>query len=111
MVNLSHLGTQQASLRLCHSPPANKEIRRASGDLARLGLSGLPSPWLTLPAPPCPLSHPTHNVHECQQVLLYMLLPVELHHRVIHAQQDLDVVVVVRSMPACPPPRAVGVLL
>lgn len=76
-------------------------------------------PWPTctpsLPAPPpvpCPcLPTPTHNVHEGEQVLLHMLLPVELDHRVIHPQQDLDVVVVVGSMSAHPLPGAVDSLL
>ena len=40
-----------------------------------------------------------------------MLLPMELDHRVVHPQQDLDVVVVVGSMPARPPPGAVDSLL
>lgn len=34
----------------------------------------------------------TYDVHERKQVLLDVLLPVELDHRVVHAQQDLDVV-------------------
>jgi hypothetical protein len=40
-----------------------------------------------------------------------VLLPVELDHRVVHAQQDFDVVVIVSSMPAHPPPGAVDTLL
>lgn len=86
-----------------------KEISRASGDAA--GPLWPAQPLADPPRPAPPLSHPTHNVHECEQVLLHMLLPVELHHGVVHAQQDLDVVVVVCSMPACPPPRAVDMLL
>lgn len=61
------------------------------------------------PAPPLPCS--TYNVHEREQVLLHVFLPVELDHRVIHTQQDLDVVVVIGSMSACPAPGAVDPFL
>lgn len=54
-------------------------------------------------APPLPPA-PTYNVHECEQVFLHMLLPMELDHRVIHTQQDLNVVVTVGSMPSRPAP-------
>lgn len=88
---------------------------------------GLPLHWgLRSPRGSCPLAsrvpswaapplHPstaaTYNVHEREQVLLHVLLPMELDHRVVHAQQDLDVVVTVRRMPSRPAPRAVHSLL
>lgn len=45
----------------------------------------------------------TYNVHECEQVLLDMLLPVKLDHWVIHAQQHLDVVRPLQALPAHSP--------
>lgn len=54
----------------------------------------------------------TYNVHECEQVLLDVLLPVKLDHRVVDAQQHLDVVGPVQALPAhSPRSRVVDTLL
>lgn len=54
----------------------------------------------------------TYDVHECEEVLLYMLLPVKLDHRVIDAQQHLDVVGSVQALSAHSPcSRVVDALL
>ena len=45
----------------------------------------------------------TYDVHECEQVLLDMLLPVKLHHGVVDAQQHLNVVGPVQALPAHSP--------
>lgn len=41
----------------------------------------------------------TYYVHECENVILDMLLAVETDHRVINSQQHLDVVVIFLRMP------------
>lgn len=40
----------------------------------------------------------SYYVHEGEDVVLDMLLPVEAYDRVVHRQQDLDVVVVLPGM-------------
>lgn len=90
-VTFSHLRTQNVPVITLHTP---------------CPLGNCESPGTR---PTCP--SPTHDIHEREQVLLHVLLPVELDHGVIYTQQDLDVVVVVGSVPACPMPRAVHVLL
>lgn len=44
----------------------------------------------------------THNVHEGEKVVLYMLLSMKAHHRVVDAKKHLDVVVIVSGVPASP---------
>lgn len=44
----------------------------------------------------------TYNVHECEDIVLHMLLAVKAHHGVIHSQQHLDVVVVCLCVPPLP---------
>lgn len=75
------------------------------------GLAHGPGYLSVSPTAPALPPAPTYNVHEREQVLLHVLLPVELDHRVVHAQQDLDVVVAVGSMPSRPAPRATDTLL
>lgn len=41
----------------------------------------------------------TYYVHERQDVVLHVLLAVEAHHRVVHGQQHLDVVVILLGVP------------
>lgn len=41
----------------------------------------------------------TYDVHERENIILHMLLAVEAHHRVVHRQQHLDVVVVFLRVP------------
>lgn len=101
-VTISHLGAQvRASDHLTHLQ-LRWETTESPGALVPLHPS-----W---PAPPSQ-PYPTYDVHECEQVLLHVLLPVELNHGVVHTQQDLNVVVVVGSVPAHPAPRAVDPLL
>lgn len=97
-VTFSSLGTQGASLWPCHSP------------LGHWGTTESPVPWPTCTTG-LPTARPTYNVHERQQVLLHVFLPVELDHRVIHTQQDLNVVVIVGGVSAGPAPRAVDPFL
>lgn len=49
----------------------------------------------------------TYNVHECEHVLLDMLFPVKLDHRVVDAQQHLNVVGPVQALPAHSPRSSV----
>lgn len=44
----------------------------------------------------------TYNVHECEDIVLHMLLAVKAHHGVVHSQQHLDVVVVCLGVPPLP---------
>lgn len=44
----------------------------------------------------------THNVHEGEQVVLYMLLSMKAHHRVVDAKKNLNVVVIVSGVSASP---------
>lgn len=54
----------------------------------------------------------TYNVHEGEQILLDVLLAVKLDHRVVDAQQHLDVVGPVHALSARPPrPCVVDTLL
>lgn len=54
----------------------------------------------------------SYDVHECEQVLLDILLPVKLDHRVIHAQQHLDVIRPLQALSAhSPRPAVVDALL
>ena len=46
----------------------------------------------------------TYYVHEGENIILHVLLAVEAHHRVVHGQQHLDVVVVFLRVP----PLALG---
>lgn len=41
----------------------------------------------------------TYYVHEGENIVLHMLLAMEAHHRVVHSQQHLDVVVVLLGVP------------
>lgn len=47
----------------------------------------------------------TYNIHECEDIVLHMLLAVKAHHGVVHGQQHLDVVVVRLHVP----PLALGI--
>lgn len=54
----------------------------------------------------------SYDVHECEQVLLDVLLLVKLDHRVIHAQQHLDVIRPLQALSAhSPRPGVVDALL
>lgn len=44
----------------------------------------------------------TYNIHECEDIVLHMLLAVKAHHGVVHSQQHLDVVVVCLHVPPLP---------
>lgn len=44
----------------------------------------------------------TYNVHECEDVVLHVLLAVKAHHGVVHSQQHLDVVVIRLRVPPLP---------
>lgn len=44
----------------------------------------------------------TYNIHECEDIVLHMLLAVKAHHGVVHGQQHLDVVVVRLHVPPLP---------
>ena len=44
----------------------------------------------------------TYNVHECEDIVLHMLLAMKAHHGVVHSQQHLDVVVVCLRVPSLP---------
>lgn len=50
----------------------------------------------------CKALSKTYNVHECEDIVLHVLLAVKAHHGVVHSQKHLNVVVVCLCVPPLP---------